>query len=104
MEVYCPALVGRKRNPRVAQFLSGRHQREGEPGIGAGHELAIEFQVDARCITLAHILALVGNLQVLYVIRYEVGECFVIRLGRESERTVEHPEPVIHLRTFSKIH
>ena len=25
MEVYRPALVGRKRNPRVAQFLSGRH-------------------------------------------------------------------------------
>ena len=94
-EVHCIPLVGRKRDALAVEFHPGIHQRQAEPGIRAGHKLAIELEVETCCMTAAFVLSVINYLYIADRVGHQIAQCLIVGFCRELVSLFIHLEPVV---------
>ena len=80
---------------RAVDRLAGLHEREANPRIGAGDELAEELRVPPDDVAPRAVLAIVADLDVVHRVGIDAAEVLVIDLGREFEVAAADLEAII---------
>ena len=95
MEGEIEALVGGAGKPDAANLFFGLHEREGEPGVRAGDELAKELEIDACRIARGEVAPGVDDAHVVDGVGNEAGEGFVVDLRGELEGAADEAKRIV---------
>ena len=89
------ALIGGTGEPLSVYFLFGFHQGEAQPRVCSGNKFTEQFHVDTGGVTFGKVASVITNPYIIYIIRYEIAQCFVIHFHGEAERTVHGTEIIV---------
>ena len=76
-------------------FLFGFHQGEAQPRVCSGNKFTEQFHVDTGGVTFGKVASVITNPYIIYIIRYEIAQCFVIHFHGEAERAVHGTEIIV---------
>ena len=82
-------------NGIAVDALLAVHQREGDPGIGAGDELAEELKIAAHGLGFPVVDALIADAYVVDRVGYQVVHFFEVGFGRELEGPFPKGEVIV---------
>ena len=80
---------------RTVDRLAGLHEREANPRIGTGDELAEELRVPPDDVAPRAVLAIVADLDIVHRVGIDAAEVLVIDLGREFEVAAADLEAIV---------
>ena len=89
------ALIGGTGEPLSVYFFFGFHQREAQPRVCSGNKFTEQFHVDTGGVTFGKVASVITNPYIVYIIRYEIAQCFVIHFHGEAERAVHGTEIIV---------
>lgn len=71
------------------------HQGEADPGVRTRNKFAEEFDVDAHCMALRAVLAVITDLDIIHRVGVQVIQFLVIHVGTDFEVPAGCPEGII---------
>ena len=87
--------VGHRDILATSDALLRFHQGETDPGVRTRNKFAEEFDIETHCVALGAVLAVVPDLDIIYRIRVQVVQFFVIHIGTDFEVPAGCPEGII---------